>query len=51
MPPLGSVGDPVRRLLSATEEVVEPRRSPALHTMKASATGTTAGSSAMNNST
>ncbi|MDQ0717544.1 beta-phosphoglucomutase-like phosphatase (HAD superfamily) [Streptomyces luteogriseus] len=30
MPPLGLIGDPVRRLpLSATEEVVEPRRHPA----------------------
>ena len=30
MPPLGLIGDPIRRLpLSATEEVVEPRRRPA----------------------
>ncbi|SOD88005.1 TniQ family protein [Streptomyces sp. Ag109_G2-15] len=30
MPPLGSIGDPLRRLpLSATEEVLEPRRRPA----------------------
>ncbi|MEU2739552.1 TniQ family protein [Streptomyces sp. NPDC007095] len=29
MPPLGSIGDPLRHLRSATEEVVEPRRRPA----------------------
>ncbi|MCB5912399.1 TniQ family protein [Streptomyces pinistramenti] len=30
MPPLGTIGDPIRRLpLSATEEVIEPRRRPA----------------------
>lgn len=68
MPPLGTIGDPLRPLRSATEEVIEPRRRPAcrlcmaggtstasssaaLPTMKASATVTTAGSSAMNSMT
>ncbi|MFE9613868.1 TniQ family protein [Streptomyces sp. NPDC006012] len=29
MPPLGTIGDPLRHLRSATEEVIEPRRRPA----------------------